>query len=110
MAKKRPTEVEEVTENEVKARQLMAEIPSRNPDEAPWEDLWRSIKFDALYVHTFGFERAWRGSYEKWGYPLNTAEYPVTIGGKQYQARTFHKIGLVYWDPAKGPIEYGFRQ
>jgi hypothetical protein len=78
-----------------------------DPTVAAWSSLWRAVRPNATYNHNFGFERSWRGQWQDWGYPLEDNEITISLNGQTYQARNFHKVGLVYWDPAKGAEVYG---
>jgi hypothetical protein len=68
--------------------------------------LWQSLA-PAAYNPTFGLEKAWMNNYLDWGFPLEPQEIKVTVGGKEFNGRHFHKVGLVIWDPASGASVVG---
>jgi hypothetical protein len=78
-----------------------------DPKVLSWQASWQAIVSDNIYNPGFGLETAWRNNFDKWGYPLENAEFDILVSGKMYKARNFHKIGLVYWNPSVGAVEYG---
>ena len=73
-----------------------------------WTARFRIVRPNAVYNHTWGIEGAWRDNFDAWGYPLEDTEQDVTVGNQTYKGRTFHKIGLVYWEPSSGATVLGW--